>query len=122
MLNDVKGGLALALIRWRQTASIALILAMVSVAMSLVLGEALTQATALREGANLRASKAVAFSVYYATSGQSPISGRLLDLLRHERAKPDLRRHRQPTEPTHRPGRCLRGNNQQSCPQGFGSI
>lgn len=84
MLYDVAEGFLLACRRWRQAGAIMLIMTAVSLVLSLILGDVLTQAESLRAGQKLRQSQAVSLSPFYPSNQVSSISAQTTDLLAQE--------------------------------------
>lgn len=81
MLNEVGGGLSLALRRWRATASIAVVFAIVCLVTAMILGDVLSQWAALRGGAMLRSENAVVFTPFYPSGEVSAVSPETLTAL-----------------------------------------
>lgn len=81
MIGEVIGGASLALRRWRELVGTTLIFSLVCLAMSLVLGDVITQVEVLRGGEAIRRERAVAFAPFYPIESVSMTSPRLLGML-----------------------------------------
>lgn len=84
MVWEIAGGLGLALRRWRYSVSVACICGMVTLVLSLILGDVLTQSESLRGGSNLRKAQAVVFSIFYPPQRVYEPSGETLAMLQQE--------------------------------------
>lgn len=84
MLSDIAGGLKLAVRRWRYSLSVAVIFGIVSVVMSLILGDVLTEAGALRGGTNLRKAQAVVFTPVYPPQRVSETNNETVHMLQEQ--------------------------------------
>lgn len=81
MGEEVFGGAALALRRWRSTFSTALIFSFACLVTALILGDVLSQWAALRGGAVLREERAIVFDAYYDERGVTDTSAVLRDVV-----------------------------------------
>ena len=81
MRHDIVGGCALALRHGRSSLGIVALFAVITVVLALLLGDVLTHAPTLKEGATLRKANAVATTPYYLAGGVSTANDQTLALL-----------------------------------------
>lgn len=75
MLREARGGVRLALRRWPSVLSLAAMIGLACVVLSLVLGDVLSQLAVLRGGEQLRERHAVTFTPYYQSNSGSRVQG-----------------------------------------------
>lgn len=81
MSNGIIGGITLAIKRWKQTTGIAIIFIFVSITLTLVLTDVITQFQTLRAGKALREHNAVIFSPTYLQGGVTDASDSAMSFL-----------------------------------------
>ena len=91
-MEEITGGMRLALRHWRELAGTTLIFALVCFALSFILGDVIVEVGVLRGGATVRREGATTFACFYPPLRPvSDTNPRLLDMLSEKKIKSGTR-------------------------------